>query len=340
AASASAAPIWTPTSSGIRRARCAWWRGPACWSTTSGSPRAWGWPSRSCRTPAPARSSRLCRCARGARPSSTAAATCRARGTRWAATWASPGECAATTTTSTAISCRDGWGGCRAPSPTGDVIGNPTLLPQYVHTFEFQAAWAPTGWLDLSSDVAYSLVDDKTEFLQQGINKVARNVAHATTLSWESLVEARATEWLQAHLSFEWQRTRQRTGQEGFSAQVVGEEGTIYPKIMLHGGLVVRSARARLRAAVQASYIGEPARTTSSSAAAPTPCPTTCSSRPSWPPTASTSSTTPPRRSPSPSAARTSSAPAAPRRGSREWTTRWPRGRCSSKPTSPSSPVD
>jgi len=143
------------------------------------------------------------------------------------------------------------------PSTTGDVIGNPKLLPQYVNTFEFQAAWAPTGWLDLSSDVAYSIVDDKTEFLQQGINKVARNVAHATTLSWESLVEARATEWLQAHLSFEWQRTRQRTGQEGFSAQVVGEEGTIYPKIMLHGGLVVRSARARLRAAVQASYIGE-----------------------------------------------------------------------------------
>jgi outer membrane receptor for ferrienterochelin and colicins len=142
------------------------------------------------------------------------------------------------------------------PSTTGDVIGNPRLKPQYVNTFEFQVAYTPAPWLELSSDAAYSIVDDKTEFIQQGINKVARNVAHATTLSWESLVEVKARDWLQGRVSFEWQRTRQRSGQEGFPAQVVGTEGTIYPRVMLHAGLVVQPPRARLRAAVQASYIG------------------------------------------------------------------------------------
>jgi outer membrane receptor for ferrienterochelin and colicins len=142
------------------------------------------------------------------------------------------------------------------PSATGDVQGNPNLKPQYVNTFEFQAAYAPNGWLSLSSDVAYNILDDKTEFIQQGINKVARNVAHATTLSSESLVEVKVQDWLQTHISVEWQRTRQRGGQEGYPAQVVGTAGTIYPRVMVHGGVVVQPPRVRSRAAIQASYIG------------------------------------------------------------------------------------
>jgi iron complex outermembrane receptor protein len=142
------------------------------------------------------------------------------------------------------------------PSTTGDVIGNPNLKPQYVNTFELLAAWSHR-WLELSSDVAYSVVDDKTEFIQQGINKIARNVAHATTVSWESLVELKPSDWLQGYASFEWQRTRQRSGDEGFPAQVVGTAGTIYPNVMVHAGLAVQPRRLHLRAAVQSSYIGE-----------------------------------------------------------------------------------
>jgi outer membrane receptor for ferrienterochelin and colicins len=143
------------------------------------------------------------------------------------------------------------------PSTTGDVIGNPNLKPQYVNTFEFQVSWAPAAWLDLSSDVAYSIVDDKTEFIQQGINKIARNVAHATTISSETLVEVKPSDWLQGHVSFEYQRTRQRSGEEGFPAQVVGTSGTIYPNVMMHAGVVVQPPPVKVRAAVQASYIGE-----------------------------------------------------------------------------------
>jgi outer membrane receptor for ferrienterochelin and colicins len=143
------------------------------------------------------------------------------------------------------------------PSASGDVIGNPNLAPQYVNTFELQASYEPRAWLSLSSDLAYSILDDKTEFIQQGINKIARNVAHATTLSWESSVEVRPRDWLQGHLSFELQHTEQHPGQDGYSAAVVGTQGSIYPRSMLHAGLAIQPPRTRLRAALQASYIGE-----------------------------------------------------------------------------------
>jgi iron complex outermembrane receptor protein len=142
------------------------------------------------------------------------------------------------------------------PSTSGDVKGNPKLEPQYVNTFEFQVAYQPAAWLGLSSDVAYSILDDKTEFIQQGIHKEARNVAHATTISWESLVECKPRDWLQGFLSFELQRTEQRSGQEGYPSQVIGSEGSIYPRLMLHAGIVAQPPQSPVRAAVLASYIG------------------------------------------------------------------------------------
>ena len=142
------------------------------------------------------------------------------------------------------------------PSAPGDVIGNPQLKPQYVNTFELQVGYDPTAWLSLSTDVAYSILDDKTEFIEQEINVAARNVARATTVSSESLVEVRPRDWLHGYLSFELQRTTQRTGQQGYPAQVLGTEGSIYPRLMLHAGVAAQPPRSPVRAAVQASYVG------------------------------------------------------------------------------------
>ena len=142
------------------------------------------------------------------------------------------------------------------PSSSGDVVGNQDLDPQYVNTFEFQVAYSPLEMLSLSTDVAYSVVNDKTEFVQQGINKVARNVARAATLSWESLIEFKFRDWFRSYASLELQRTEQRTGQEGYAAQIIGTAGSIYPRMMIHGGVVTQPAGLPLRAAVLASYIG------------------------------------------------------------------------------------
>jgi outer membrane receptor for ferrienterochelin and colicins len=153
----------------------------------------------------------------------------------------------------------------KAPSPTllhaipsaiGDVTGNPQLRPQYVSTWEAQVAYEPVDFFSISSDVAYNVLRDRTEFIQQGINQVARNVARAATISWETMLELKYQALLRGYLSFELQRTSKRTGAEGYQAEVVGSAGGIYPRSMVHAGLVGQSPRLPVRATVQASYIG------------------------------------------------------------------------------------
>jgi iron complex outermembrane receptor protein len=141
------------------------------------------------------------------------------------------------------------------PSAIGDVEGNPQLKPQYVRTVEFQLATDPSEHLGLTSSVAYSVLNDKTEFVQQGINKVARNVARLATLSWETMAEFKH-KVVRAHASFETQRTVRRAGADDFASSVVGSAGETYPVMMVHSGLAIQPPRLPLRGTFQASYIG------------------------------------------------------------------------------------
>jgi outer membrane receptor for ferrienterochelin and colicins len=143
------------------------------------------------------------------------------------------------------------------PAAAGDVVGNPDLRPQYVNTFEAEIAYDPIDALQLSTGLAYNLIDDKTEFIQQGINKVARNVLQTSSLSWESKAELKVSDWLNAHVSYELARVDLRSGQEGYVGQVIGSESGIYPEMMLHAGVAVQHGSVPARAAVRASYIGE-----------------------------------------------------------------------------------
>ena len=142
------------------------------------------------------------------------------------------------------------------PSTIGDVVGNPQLRPQYGRTLELQLAWEPTEFSSLSTSGAYNVLSDKTEFVQQGINKVARNIARAETFSWESMAELRYRSLVGARLSFEMQRTVRQTGQMGYADWVVGSDGGIYPRAMVHAGVVTQPPGSPVRAMVSASYIG------------------------------------------------------------------------------------
>ncbi len=142
------------------------------------------------------------------------------------------------------------------PSSVGDVVGNPELEPQYVKTAELQLSCEPLDVLELSSNVAYSILTNKTEFVQQEINKVARNVARAQTLSWESQAELKIQSLFRAHLGLELQRTVRRTGQEDYPAEVVGTPGGIYPNFILRAGAATQPTHSPVRLTVQASYVG------------------------------------------------------------------------------------
>jgi iron complex outermembrane receptor protein len=153
----------------------------------------------------------------------------------------------------------------KAPSPLllyavpfapGDIVGNANLKPQYVNTFELQVVWDPWEVLSLSTDVAYSLLRQRTEFIQQDVNTNARNVSQADTLSWENLVELKPRDWIRGQLSFELERTTQSTGVGDYRSYLIGSAGSIYPNVMLHANLVVQPPRWPLRLATLASYIG------------------------------------------------------------------------------------
>jgi outer membrane receptor protein involved in Fe transport len=141
------------------------------------------------------------------------------------------------------------------PSAIGDIVGNPELRPQSVNTGELQLVWEPWEPLSLSSSVAYSVLRNQTEFVQQEVTRVARNVARSSTLSWESMVELKY-QLVRAHVSFETQHTVRRTGEVGYAGDVLGSGGEIYPKAMVHGAVVAQVPRLPLRTALQLSYIG------------------------------------------------------------------------------------
>jgi iron complex outermembrane receptor protein len=147
------------------------------------------------------------------------------------------------------------------PAAVGDVVGNPQLRPQFVNTLEFQLSYQPRPAFDLSSAVAYNRLDDKTEFVQQGINRIARNITRSNSLSWESKAEVQYREWFNANLSFELSHTEVKSGQngqnDGYFGQIIGTEGGIYPQMMVHAGLASQLGPLPGRAALRGSYIGQ-----------------------------------------------------------------------------------
>jgi iron complex outermembrane receptor protein len=152
----------------------------------------------------------------------------------------------------------------QAPSPflmhavpliAGDVAGNQDLEPQYVNTFELQLAYEPAEWMNLSSTAAYNRLNNRTEFIQQGVNLEARNVLRTDSYSWENQLEVRASHWLHASLSFELNRTRTRSDERTYLDMITGGQAGIYPHLMIHAG-VAASLGDLLRGAVMLSYFG------------------------------------------------------------------------------------
>jgi iron complex outermembrane receptor protein len=142
------------------------------------------------------------------------------------------------------------------PSANGDVVGNAQLKPQFVNTFELQIEYTTSSRLLASSGVVYNLLDDKTEFIQEGGNKTARNVTRAATVSWESQIQGKYPRWLHTQVSLELQRTVQRPDHDDYVREVLASAGSIYPQVMVHAGIAVQPPRAPVRGALLASYVG------------------------------------------------------------------------------------
>jgi iron complex outermembrane receptor protein len=156
-------------------------------------------------------------------------------------------------------------GAFKAPSPyllysvplqVGDVIGNPKLQPQYVHTFEGQLSYAPRPWLHISTGVSYSLLQKAAQLTLQGVNQVATNIGEIRSLSWETKIEANYKEWIKAYINGEYNYTVRDTGYVGYRADVIGTGNIIYPMGALHAGILGTIPKAHLRLGAEVSYFG------------------------------------------------------------------------------------
>jgi outer membrane receptor for ferrienterochelin and colicins len=156
----------------------------------------------------------------------------------------------------------------KAPSPyllyaeplrAGDLIGVRDLKPQHVDTLEFQALINGGPSFSASSGLAYNLIQEKAEFVPQGLNQIAQNIAKQQVYSWETRVDANYRQRLAGYASFEWLHSHRDLGQDGYAAQVIGHENVAYPGWIARAGMTL-SARFHpdvpLQLATQAILVG------------------------------------------------------------------------------------
>ncbi|HEY3495393.1 MAG TPA: TonB-dependent receptor [Polyangiaceae bacterium] len=156
----------------------------------------------------------------------------------------------------------------KAPSPylsyadplrLGDVIGNPNLEPQVIRTLEYQMSWKPGRFFGLSSAVSYNWLINKAEFVPQGVNQTARNVATQNTLSWETRADVSHYNDYTAYAAFDLVKSYRDLGQEGYVADLVGTENVTYPPWIARGGLmfaVPSAPRVPLQLGAEGMYVG------------------------------------------------------------------------------------
>ena len=143
------------------------------------------------------------------------------------------------------------------PAQTGDIIGNPDLEPQYVHTVEGQLIYQPSPFFSIGSNLAYSFVRNLAVFSRSGFNNVARNVAELATLSWESYVRASYKNYFGGYVRYEMLFSERNAGDEGFQSALLGDEAGVFPDLQARAGLWAEIAPAYLRATFEARYIGD-----------------------------------------------------------------------------------
>jgi iron complex outermembrane receptor protein len=149
-----------------------------------------------------------------------------------------------------------------SPITVGDISGNPTLKPSYVHTVEGQLVFRPSVYLVAMTGLAASYVLDQAEFAQVGLNQVAQNISEVQSLSWESELRLDYRRRIAAYANLSVNRTRRKLVDPGYVANLTDYTNIAYPTLVAHAGASALLPRLPLRLGVEASYVS--ARSSSS----------------------------------------------------------------------------
>lgn len=140
------------------------------------------------------------------------------------------------------------------PMTSGDILGNPTLDPQQIHSVEGQLRWRPWEWLTLQTGLSYSYLLNKAEFTRVGANLIARNVAEVGAWSWDSLVQLDWEEQLRVYASFSYVTGVRNLDQVGYRADLLGSDLEAYPPAMFRAGAHYTIPHVPLRFGTQIRY--------------------------------------------------------------------------------------
>ncbi len=154
----------------------------------------------------------------------------------------------------------------KAPSPkllhsvpirAGDVVGNPDLKPQQVHTVEGQVTYQEDYFV-ASTGLAYNILLNQAEFSQQGLNKIARNTSRMSSVSWESELAVQYRDKIRSHLGFELQGAVRDLGDAGsYQTRVLGDQPGIYPHYIVRYGARAPLPLLPVRANAEVMYVAE-----------------------------------------------------------------------------------
>jgi iron complex outermembrane receptor protein len=134
----------------------------------------------------------------------------------------------------------------KAPSPQllygnpiapGDIAGNESLKPSYVHTMESQLSYHAGRYLILSSGLSYSHMMDQAAFVQRGINQMALNISRVDSLSWESEARFDYRRRIAAYANLSVNHTVSSMSDPGYVATLSNYSNAAYPVLVANGGV-------------------------------------------------------------------------------------------------------
>ncbi|AKF04453.1 TonB-dependent receptor [Sandaracinus amylolyticus] len=152
----------------------------------------------------------------------------------------------------------------RAPTPlllygvplvAGDILGNPELRPQQIHTFEGQVVYRPWEWMTLQTELSYSYLINKAEFTRMGANLVARNISEVGVWSWDTLARVDWDEQLRLYASFSLVLGERGLDVSGYRADLLGTDLEAYPPGLFRAGAHYTIPGLPLRFGTQIRYV-------------------------------------------------------------------------------------
>jgi iron complex outermembrane receptor protein len=142
-----------------------------------------------------------------------------------------------------------------SPLAPGDIAGNQSLKPSYVHTVETQLSYHAARHLVLTTGLAYSYLLDQAAFAQRGINQVALNISRVGSISWESEARFDYRKKVAAYANLTMNHTVVSLSNQGYVATLSNYSNAAYPMLVANGGLSSDIPWLPLRLGTEISYV-------------------------------------------------------------------------------------